>query len=156
MENEFARGHLVRIDDGCFVERDVLSVIQKIQDYDPNLKVQYLEYAANLNEAPWRIIELCKDGKWRLVFYCWSLDQRVLERLYAADTHKLDVLGKLDKNNNNIRNETQKRYREEMDQALDITKHMVKSPKGRWSFTDRGQKVTVDDDPLRRHKVEEL
>jgi hypothetical protein len=147
MFNEYDRGHLVKLDDGSFVERDVLNVVEKIAAYDPNIKVQYLAYAANIGEAPWRIVELCKDGQWRTVFYCWSLDGSVLERLYAADTQKHNVLGRLDSNNDGVRKEQYRRYKEKFDAASDIVASMLRSPKGRWSFTDGDKKVTVDDDP---------
>lgn len=151
------RGHLVRLDDGSFVERDVLNIVQKIMDYDPNIKVQYLDYAANLGEAPWRVVELCKDGQWRTVFYCWTLDDRVLMRLRAADTQLTDVQGNLESNNERVRREHFRRYRDRMEQAKDITSHILASPKGRYSFTDpdTGKHVTIDDDPLRHHKVTE-
>jgi hypothetical protein len=149
------RGHLVRLDDGSFVERDVLNVIQKIMEYDPNIKVQYLEYAANLNEAPWRVVELCRDGQWRTIFYCWTLDDRVLHRLRMADTNVTDVQGNLESNNERVRREHLRRYRDRMEHAEDIVSHILASPKGRYSFDDpdTGNRVMIDDDPLRQHKV---
>jgi len=147
------RGHLVRLDDNSFVERDVLNIIEKIYHYDPNLKVQYLEQAASLGDAPWRIVELCRDGQWRTVFYVWTLDQRVLDRLYAADTHHHNVLAKLDAHNASLKRDAQRRYEDKRLEQLDITKHVLDSPKGRYSFNYDGRWVEIDDDPLRREKV---
>lgn len=151
--DEDDRGHLVRLDENSFVERDVLNIIEKIYYYDPNLKVQYLEHAANLGDAPWRIVERCRDGQWRTVFYIWDLDERVLDRLYAADTQRHNVLGRLDAHNKSIRQDQERRYEDKRLEHVDITKHVFASPKGRYSFTVDGRWVEVDDDPLRQHKV---
>jgi hypothetical protein len=151
--DENDRGYLVGLDDGSFVERDVLNIIEKIYYYDPNLKVQYLEQAASVGDAPWRLIERCNDGQWRTVFYIWNLDERVLDRLYAADTHRHNVLAQLDTHNASVKRDTQRRYEDKRLESIDITKHVVASPKGRYSFNIDGRWVQVDDDPLRQHKV---
>lgn len=152
-ESEYDRGHLVRLDDGQFVERDVLNIIEKIYHYDPNLKVQYLEEAASLGDAPYRIIERCRDGQWRTVFYVWQLDERVLERLYAADTQRHNVLGRMDAHNASLRKDQERRYEDKRLEQVDIAKHVLASPKGRYSFTYDGKWVEIDDDPLRQAKV---
>lgn len=147
------RGHLVRLDDGNFVERDVLNIVEKIAAYDPNLKVQYLDQAANLGDAPWRIVERCRDGQWRTVFYVWQLDERVLERLYAADTQRHNVLVRLDAHNESLKKDQARRYEDKRLEQVDITKHVLQSPKGRYSFNYDGKWVQIDDDPLRQAKV---
>lgn len=158
MEDESARGYLVRLDDGHFVERDVLGIIQKIMDYDRNLKVQYLEYAANMNEAPWRIVELCKDGKWRVVMYAWEMNEAVFERIWKADTQKFNVGSEIEFNNARVRSEQQRRYRDDMDEAQDIAAHVFASPKGRYTLEDHrtGKRIKLDDDPLRKAVVEDI
>lgn len=149
------RGKLVRLDDGSFIERDVLGIIERIHAYDPNIKVQYLDYAANLNQAPWRIVELCRDNSWRTIFYCWTLDERVIQRLRAADTTVTDVQRNLESNNERVRREHLRRYRDRLDEGHDIVKHIAASPKGRYSFKNpnTGDTVLIDDDPLRKHQV---
>lgn len=158
MEDENSRGYLVRLDDGHFVQRDVLGIIQKIMDYDPNLKVQYLEHAANMNNAPWRIVEHCYDGQWRVVMYVWELTEQVFERIWKADTQKADVLSMIDANNNRVRADQKRRYRDEMDEANDIAAHVFASPKGRYTVEDHatGKRIKLDDDPLRKAVVEEI
>lgn len=152
MINENEQGYLVRMDDGSLVERDVLNIIEKIRDYDPCLKVQYLEHAANINDAPWRLIELCKDGKWRTVFYFWELNEKVLHRLYAADTHFTDVQHRLEKNNENIRRADEQRYKERILEAHDITKTFLKSRQNnKWTFkNEQDELVTIEDHGNRR------
>jgi hypothetical protein len=146
----------VKLDDGSLVDRDVLGIIEQVHAYDPNLKVQYLERAAALGDAPWRIIERCKDGEWRVIFYAWQMDARVLDRIRAADCHMVDVLGGVESNNASLRKAEGRRFQERMEEAKDIVKHIIDSPKGRYSFkNDDGQLVTVDDDPKPSWKIEE-
>ena len=146
----------VKLDESTIVERDVLNIIQKIMEYDQNLKVQYLERAATLGDAPWRIIERCKDGEYRVVFYAWQMDERVLDRLRLADCYAVDVLGAMDSHNNSLRKLEGRRFQERMGEAGDITTHILKSPKGRYTFKQGNKKVTIDDDPKPSWKVEEV
>jgi hypothetical protein len=148
---------MVRLDDSTLIERDVLNIIQQIAEYDPNLKVQYLEKAAAAGDAPWRIIERCKDGEWRVIFYTWEMDQRVLDRIRMADCHAVDILSAVDSHNVSLRNREGRRFKERMGEANDITAHILKSPKGRYTFRDEhsNKLVTVDDDPKPSWKVEE-
>lgn len=145
------RGNLVQLDEGAFIERDVLNIIEQIQHYDPNLKVQYLEQAANLGDAPWRVVERCRDGQWRTVFYVWHMDQRVLDRLLAADTGRLDVLGRLEATNQNARRAEQQRYEDKKLEEQDIVKHILASPKHKYSFNQDGRWIQIDDSAP--HKV---
>jgi hypothetical protein len=138
---------MVKLEDGSLCESDVLNVIQKINEYDPgHLKVQYLERAAATGDAPWRIIELCKDGEWRVLFYVWQMDERVLERLRAADCYTVDVMFSMDKHNASLRAVEGRRFQEKMGEAKDIVEHVLKSPKGRYTFRDGDKLVTIDDD----------
>lgn len=154
-EDEFDRGHLLKLDTGEWVERDVLRIVEQIRQYDPNLRVQYLETAASLGDAPYRVVEHCKDGKDRIVFYCWTLDQRVLDRIYAADNNKLDVMGRIDSHNDKVRRNEQQRYEDRLGEAGDIMRTALRSRKGRWTFKDGNRKVTIDDDPKPSWKVKE-
>lgn len=158
LEDENSRGYLVRIDDGHFVERDVLGVIEKIQEYDQNLKVQYLEHAANLGQAPWRIVEKCYDGKWRVVMYVWEMNDSVFHRIWKADTQKFNVGSEIEFNNSQVRKDQERRYREEMAEANDIVAHAFASPKGRYTIEDHttGRRIKLDDDPLRKAVVEDM
>ena len=149
------KGHLVKIDHDTFVERDVLNIVQQIQDYDPNLKVQFLTETASIGNTPYRILEFCKDHQWRVCFYAWKLDQTVLDRIWLADTNRHRVLSRLDANNAAVRRETLRRYQEKAGEAKDITQHIIASPKGRYSV-DLGDKVLkIDDDPQRKYQVVE-
>lgn len=147
---------LVKLDDSTLIEQDVLNIVKKIYEYDSNLKVQYLERAAAMGDAPYRIIERCNDGEWRVIFYAWTLDERVLDRLRMADCHMVDVLSAMDSHNASLRQREGRRFQERMGQAHDITEHVLKSPKGRYTFKDGEKLVTIDDDPKPSWKVEDV
>jgi len=146
---------MVKLDPSSVVEHDVLNVIQQIMDYDSALKVQYLERAGKMGDAPWRVVERCKDNEYRVLFYAWQMDERVLERIRLSDCHAVDVLSSLDSHNASLRQREGRRFQERMGEAADITQHILKSPKGTYSFKDGDKKVTVDDDPKPSWKVEE-
>lgn len=144
---ELKHKHLVALGGGYYVQQDVLNIVERIRDYDPNLRVKYLDRGATIDQAPYALTEICKDGIERLVFFIWDLDERVLERLYAADNAKFDVYTEMNLKNATARANSNRRYEERRLEAIDITKYMLKSPKGVWSWKEDGKKVTVDDDP---------
>lgn len=143
----------VQLDDGSLIERDVLGIVERIRAYDENLNVQYLDpaSASGVTEAPYRIIERCRDNEWRVVFAVWTLDETVLQRIYAADSAKLDVLANLSANNMVARMNEQRRYREDMEDMKDKIQHAFASPKTTYSFKDEkfDRLVTVDDSDKR-------
>lgn len=125
---------LIELSDGNACEADVYGIVERVKEYDPNLTIQYCSGRPSLTEAPYRLVELCPDGITRVVMDIWDLDQRVLERLYAADTKRHDILARLDANNAAAREREQRRYREEvLGEAMDQTLHVLASPKGSYS-----------------------
>lgn len=147
---------MVKLNESTLVEHDVLNVIQKIMEYDQNLKVQYLERAAKAGDAPWRVVERCNDGEWRVIFYTWEINETVLDRIRMADCHMVDVLSTVDQHNASLRQREGRRFQERMGEAADITTHVLKSSKGRYTFKDGEKLVTIDDDPKPSWKVENV
>ena len=130
-----AQERLVELAEGVLIEEDTLHVIRQIMEYDENLRVKYLRPGVgNITDAPYAIFEVCPDGLERLVFTVWELDGRVMERLYQADTQKHNILARLDHVNGQARREQRRRFREMMDEAADITKHVIKSPKTEYTI----------------------
>jgi hypothetical protein len=116
------------------VEADVLAVTEKIQAYDPNLKVQFLNDAARgVSDPPYRIVEKCKDGVERIVFSVWTLDDTVLQRVFAADNQKFDVLGITDSVNARAKQREQQRYKDKLGEAREITTTVLRSNKDTFS-----------------------
>lgn len=126
-----ADARLVELAQGVFIEEDVLGVVRAIQAYDENLVVQYLDpnQHSDITDAPYRIMEKCPDGHYRLVFSVWELDNRVLDRLHAADTQKHDILGRVDRSNNSVKLGWEKRYRAEIEAVSEMMSDVLRSPK---------------------------
>jgi hypothetical protein len=149
---------LIELADGSYVESDVLNIVEKIRAYDPNLNIKYCDPAlADLDDAPYKIVELCPDGVERVVFYVWKLDETILERIYAADNACNNVLVGLNNNNLIAKKAQERRYEEIRLEDQDIVASYLKSPKGKFSFKRREDDalVTIDDQEGRRHKVNE-
>ncbi len=140
---------LVEFAAGVYVEEDVLRVVDAVRAYDPNLVVKYLDpdRGGELDDPPYKIFERCPDGHERLVFGVWTLDNRVMERLYAADTRRFDIAGQIERNNTHVKEEQKRRFREEvLAEARDQTEHVIKSPKGSYTLPgpEAGLQIVVD------------
>jgi len=129
---------LVDLGGGVLVEQDVLNVVEKIRAYDPNLEVQFLDPGrfSDITDAPYRVMELCADGAWRVVMTIWELDERVLERLAALDTQKNDILAGLDKANNAAKERRNARFREEIASVSEMAAAVLRSPKDTYKATN--------------------
>lgn len=130
---------IVQLDDGMLVESDVLRIAEKIQEYDPNLKLQYLERPESLGDPPFRVLEKCKDGKWRVAFTAWQLDDRLLERIMAADTRIQDLDAIITNKNIKAREDKNRRYQEQMDEAAEMVKAIASSPKDTYTIKLNGE-----------------
>jgi hypothetical protein len=124
------------------VEEDVLGIVDKLQAYDSNLKVQYFEGAPSVGDPPFRIVEVCADGEERTVFYAWQLDDNVIRRVAAADNQKRDVLLGLDKTNEAARRRERRRYEDRAEADRELVGSIVKSSKDTYRYrNERGQLV---------------
>jgi len=141
---------LLHADDNALLreQADVFRIVEKIREYDPNLDVAYLDPdKGSIADAPYVIFEWCRDGVPRVIFSVWELNDRVMERVYAADTTKFDVEGAIDKANARTRKELEEKSKESFGVAKDIVQHIVASPKGTYSFpSTTGDVVTLRDD----------
>jgi hypothetical protein len=137
----------IQIDD-YIIEKNAYDVIQKIKAYDPNLDVMFLDPSRSdgLFDAPWVVVEHCSDGFTRKVFDIWELNERVLERLYSADTKRTDVLATADSINAAIRENNERRFRERLEDNSDRFAHLLSSPKSTYKLeTSDGSVLTIDD-----------
>lgn len=128
---------------GMYVEADALRIAEKVNDFDPNLRVQYLEEAAAIGDPPFRVVESCRDGVDRTVLYAWQLDDRVIERLYAADTQRRDILLAIDKQNAEVRKQEVQRYQEKLQEAADITASIIRSDKETYKLKDGDRLIKI-------------
>lgn len=129
---------LVDIGRGVLVEADVLGIVERIQAYDENLRVTFLdpEQFSDIRDAPYQIQEICPDGMRRPVMSVWELDERVLERLYAADTQRFDVLHRLEGNNKKALSIEKRRYKEEVQAVSEMVQGVLASPKDTYTATN--------------------
>jgi len=141
---------MVTIAPGVVVERDVLAIVEWIRNYDPDLDVVYLDpnrFDLSVDDPPYKVIERCPDGLTRVVFSCWTLDERVKERIIAADTWITDVQGRLEANNQGVRDSQQEAFKDSMAEAHDQVVHLLKNPKTSYTLTNSdGELVTIEDD----------
>ena len=144
---------LVELAAGVYVENDTLRIVQAIQEYDPNLRVKYLDpdRGGELGDPPYKIFELCPDGHERLVFGVWSLDDRVLERLWAADTQRHDIPARLAQHNAKVRQDSARRFREEqLGEAHEMVVAVVRSPKDTYRIpTPNGMAIFSATEPVK-------
>lgn len=136
------------------VEDDVAHVVGEVRRLWPELDVQYVE-RPELGDAPYRVIERCKDGVIREVMPVWVLDNQLLDVLHQADTNKHDVLTVVNAHNRLITNAKVAAQKDWRDAAKDVLKSRAESRLGRWSFPDvrpghDGEVVISDNDPAHR------
>jgi hypothetical protein len=134
--------------DGHVVERDALRIAEAIKDYDENLELICLDPdLADVNDAPFIVCERRKvDGALIRIMEAWQLDDRILERIYAADTQRSDVLLGLEKKEAQLRRDQESRYQEKRDANKDLVESIVKNMKSKYTFEKDGKRVTLYDD----------
>jgi len=139
---------LVDLGRGVRVEQDVLGIVEEIRKRWPVLDVQFLDPGRfeELTDAPYRIIEHCADGFDRVVFSTWTLDKRVLDRIYAADTLRGSILDRIDSNNNHLRAGEKQRFAERVAEAHDLAVHALKARTTYKFRNSDGELVTLRDD----------
>lgn len=141
-------GNMIAVD-GMLVERDVFGTIQKIQEYDENLRVLYVDPAqSDISDAPYVICEIGRDGKLYKVFEAWAMDDRVYQRVIEADQARfnaLEVIGEYEKKAEEAIN---RRYADDSEKKRDLIERVLKSTKSHYSYKDEttGDKVTIYDD----------
>lgn len=141
---------MVEIAPGVMVDQDVLGIVEWIRDYSDSLDVVYLDpnrFDLSPSDPPYKVIETCYDGQTRVVMSCWTLDNRVKERIIAADSQRTDILAALDVNNGAVRKAQEQAFRDSMAEAADMTKHLLLNPKTTYRFrNDDGELLTIEDD----------
>ena len=133
--------------DGQIVERDALHIAERIHEYDENLELVCLDPdKAGINDAPFLVLELLPNGTRTVAFEAWSLDERLLERIYNADKRRVDSLVLIDDMMKKKRLDNEKRYQERSDERKDIMLSALVNQKTTFSLKNReGDKVTIDE-----------
>lgn len=139
--------------DGKWVEHDALRIAERVNEYDPNLFVQYLERAAAIGDAPFRVVYRNpqrgldqNNAELYTVLYAWQLDERLLDRIRAADSHRFNVLGKLELDNEKLVTEGKRRYFEIREENKAKVASVLASRKTEYTLhNDKDELVRISD-----------
>lgn len=135
--------------DGQIVERDALHIAEKIQDYDPDLQLLCLDpdnLHAHVTDAPFVVVRRRDDGRYERVLEAWQLDDRIIERIWAADSARNNQLEQLIALENKKKKEKEDADREVMMQNHELFRAALANPKSEFSFENKeGDLVTISD-----------
>ena len=130
--------------DGMIVERDALSIAERLKEIDPDLEVMCINpEMSGINDAPFIIAERCPDGNLRRIFECWELNKSVIDRVLAARMTGQDLLAEIDKKNNAVKLEQQRKFKDEMAARSELTAAILRSQKSKFTFKDGDTMVTI-------------
>lgn len=140
----------VPVSDGSFITERAMRIVEIIRDYDPNLDVEWVPREHRIpGDDAIRIVDTSKSGLARMVMSFADeseLGQRVLERLFLADSAKQgDVLAQMEARNAAEKAVELKRYLDQKEAGLDLMTHALRSPLGRYTYRrSSGEKVTFE------------
>ena len=132
--------------DGLTVEKDALSIAERLAEYDPNLVILCLNAdSTSFTDAPFILAEKCPDGELRRVFEFWELNASILERVELADTTKHDIQAKIDYINAQVTKSNKQKYKEKKLEILERGMGLLKSKTTAYSFPVEEGIMTVSD-----------
>ena len=144
----------VLVDDGHLVTAKTMRVVEIIQDYDPNLSVEWVPPEHRIaGDNSIRIVDDRKRGFERVIMSFrdeGELTERdgqaVLERLFLADGTKHDVLARLAASRAAAEALELHKQMERIEERKDIGVHALRSPLHRYTARDpvTGEKRTYE------------
>ena len=115
-------------DDGTWVSENYERLARVIQDYDPALELRYIPPAARTREDrnPYCVWD-SRSG--HAVLFASELDspERILERLFTADSTRGNVLDRLEAHNAAIETLKHKKWLDELEEAAEEAYFMKQS-----------------------------
>jgi len=136
--------------DGMIVERDALSIAERLKDYDPNLEIMCLDSDMEFHEmsdAPFVICCRREDGSLYKIFEAWELDERIIERVAMADGARINIFNHAVALETAKRKEIQDRYNEKHLENTDQFIHAMLSKKNTYTLhNSEGELVRVHGD----------
>jgi hypothetical protein len=117
-------------DDGRWVSESHERIARIIKDYDPTLSLAYIPPdKREPGDVPFAVIHEPMGKPAYIVFTAETCDERILERLWAADTVKQgDILTNLDAHNAAVEAVKLKKKMDEQENRLDFVESVIKSP----------------------------
>lgn len=119
--------------DGRWISDRVSRIVEVIHDYDPSIEVQWVPpEERELGDPVFRLMELRPNGQKFIMFYIQdenAFDESVLARIFQSDATKNKLtLSAIDAHNDAVRALKLKKQMEELDEAHDLAKTILKSP----------------------------
>lgn len=147
MSNVLDLGGDFLVIDGQMVERDALHIAERITEYDENLSLMCLDPdKADINDAPFVVLERLPNGTLCKVMEAWELDERILERIYACDHRRVDSLQLLNEMAKRERADNERRYKERLNESKELAVAILKSDKTGYSFKNAaGDLIKIND-----------
>lgn len=148
MSNVIDTGEAFIAIDGNVIERDALHIAERINEYDEKLTLMCLDPdKAGINDAPFLVLEQLPNGTQTVAFEAWELDDRLLERIYNADQRRFDALITIEKMQNAVRKDNERRYKEVQEERKDIMLAAVVNKKSSFTVLNKeGDKVKINDE----------
>lgn len=144
--------------DGMVVEKKALYIVEKLKDINPNIEVLALDpdRTEGLLDEPYQICERLPNGRVVKIFGVMELNDSVITRVQLADSRRYDIEAQITKANAKVREEQDKKFREELAAKKDLVTSIIKSTKSSYSYlNDSGDKVTIyEDQPSKVEKSE--
>ena len=121
--------------DGMIVEKDCLRIAEAVKAYDENLEILCNTNCENLSEAPYVLVEHCKDGEYRRISEFWELNDDVLVTIEAADGQKHDLVAMINGKKERLKRDADRRYRDLREDIKDRVAHIA-GMKSRYTVED--------------------
>lgn len=134
--------------DGMIVQADCLRIAEKVKEYDENLEILCnTDPNCSISEAPYVLVEKCKDGEYRRISEFWQLDETVLQTVEAADGQRHDLIAVINGKKERMKREADRRYKDMREETKDIVAHIA-GMKSRYTVEDprTGELIAFYDD----------
>lgn len=145
--------NLVNVE-GQLVERDALMIAEKVRDYDSDLQIICIDPSrASFTDAPFIVVRDKGNGIFEKVLEAWALDDKILERIWASDCSKNDVLTTLANMEMAKKREAAAISYEKSGHNMELGAAIIATPKSSFTYKDeKGDLVKIhESEPVTRN-----
>jgi hypothetical protein len=123
----------VATDEGYFVSQEHQRIAEIINDYEPTLNLVWIPPdKREPGDSPFAVMHSPLGQPPYIVFHADECDERIIQRVFAADSKHHDILTELEINNRAAEAIKLKREMDEAEEKKDVVKSIVKSPKQKY------------------------
>lgn len=140
--------------DGLIVERDALSIVERIKEYDEDLEVVCLDpVMAGPNDAPFILLWKRPTGEYVRVFEFWELNETIIQRIYASDQRRFDALDRTIKMEEYQKKQREDRYKDKVAETADLLAYAMKNRTSSYTFKNHEDELVKvkDDAPVEKN-----